>query len=106
MKKKLLELRQSLTKKVEEAKRLIEEGKVEEARAITAEAEEIKAKVSSMEKLEALEEEITDVDRKMRVTARHPTNIFGTQMLTEKISECGSILTTATLKQWRIFPLI
>jgi len=62
MKKKLLELRQNLTKKVEEAKRLIEDGKVEEARAITAEAEEIKTKISSMEKLEALEEEITDVE--------------------------------------------
>ena len=35
MKKKLLELRQSLTKKVEEAKRLIEEGKVEEAKTYT-----------------------------------------------------------------------
>ena len=62
MKKKLLELRQNLTKKVEEAKKLIEDGKVEEARAVTAEAEEIKTKISSMEKLEALEEEITDVE--------------------------------------------
>ncbi len=60
MDKKLRELRQSLTKKVEEAKSLVEEGKVEEARNLTGEAEILKEQIENLEKLKELEKDITD----------------------------------------------
>ncbi len=72
MDKKLRELRQSLTKKVEEAKSLVEEGKVEEARNLTGEAEILKDQIENLEKLKELEKGITDDETNTEVIETEP----------------------------------
>jgi len=60
--KKLIELRQRLTARIEEARALSEEGKIDEAEKGVEEAENLKQQIRSLEKLLKLESEVRQGD--------------------------------------------
>lgn len=70
MNKKLIELRRNLTAKLKEARKLIDEGKIEEGQKATKEAQEIKDQIVLEEQMVELEDTIKDDNKIVDVEDR------------------------------------